>query len=69
MFKKKSRKIGGFGNDFNSPNSGRLYLPLSGGHSLAPSFLAVNTKDEYDQTGVYGVYMGKDHLLRRNPKT
>ena len=42
---------------------------LSGGHSLAPSFLAVNTKDEYDQTGVYGVYMGKDHLLRRNPKT
>ena len=42
---------------------------LSGGHSLAPSFLAVNTKDEYDQTGVYGVYMGKKHLLRRNPKT
>ena len=37
---------------------------LLGGHSLALSFLAVNTKDEYDQIGVYGIYMGKDHLLK-----
>ena len=42
---------------------------LLGGHSLALSFLAVNTKDEYDQIGVYGIYMGKDHLLRKSPKT
>lgn len=42
---------------------------LLGGHSLALSFLAVNTKDEYDQIGVYDVYMGKDHLLRKTLKT